>query len=65
MRKLTSVLLPVAAVGVLVGSTLAVAGPAAADPQGHGYGRPVHHAHVDRAHGRPHAAHRYGGHRGR
>jgi len=47
MRKL-SFLLPVAAVGALVASTLAVAGPAAAEPWGHGdYGRSERHEHFD------------------
>jgi hypothetical protein len=71
MRKLSSALLPVAAVGALVASTLAVAGPAAAEPWGHG--RSVGHEHVDHARGfggrghdsRRDGGHRYGGHRGR
>jgi hypothetical protein len=78
MRKLSSVLLPVAAVGALVASSLAVAGPAAADPWGHGYGRSAHNEHSDRAHGfdrsrhdshgdraRRDGGHRYGEPRGR
>ena len=50
MRKLSTFLLPVAAVGALVASTLAVASPAAADSWGHGgygYGRYERHAQFD------------------
>lgn len=49
MRKLSAFLLPVAAVGALVASSLAVAGPAAADSWGYGYGRYERHEHFDRA----------------
>lgn len=49
MRKLSSFLLPVAAVGALVASSLAVAGPAAADSWGNGYGRYERHEHFDRS----------------
>ena len=70
MRKLSSFLLPVAAVGALVASSLAVAGPAAAHDYGHG--RYERHARFDRHHGfdgRHHEGrgwgHRYGDHRGR
>jgi hypothetical protein len=73
MRKLSSFLLPVAAVGALVASSLAVAGPAAAWDYSHG--RYERHAHFDRHHGfdrgrhegwsRHDGAHRYGGHRWR
>ena len=65
MRKLSAVLLPVAAVGALVASTLAAAGPAAADPWG--YGRSERHEQVDRYRGDRdrggHESHRDWGHR--